>query len=108
MRTARTTLALRNALAPSLPLAPRRFAPMATYSSLADTSKHPDTPAILPMTWTEYFAMRKSRKLWSTLTTIPSSVAGLFGGAAYFANLDFDPAQLIMGMDPSMVYGAAT
>lgn len=76
--------------------------------SAADTSTHPDTPRNLPMTWTDYFAMRKSRKLWSTLSTIPSSIAGLFGGAAYFANLDIDPTQTILGLDPMMVYGGAT
>ncbi|ORY34677.1 mitochondrial import protein Pam17 [Naematelia encephala] len=76
------------------------------------TSTSPNPPqsesGSLPLAWPRYFALRRQRRLWSTLTTIPTTVAGLLGGGSYFASLEADPTQLIMGIEPMFVYGGAT
>lgn len=72
----------------------------AASSSAAGSSADTGSSSKLPMAWTEYFAMRKRRKNWSNITSVPSALAGLFLGAGYFANLDIDATQPIMGVDP--------
>ena len=66
------------------------------------------TTGNLPLTWPTYLSLRRQRRLWSTLTSIPTTALGLFGGGGYFASLEADPTQLIMGVEPIYVYGGAT
>lgn len=47
-----------------------------------------------------------STPLLSKATTIPTSLLGLLGGLSYFGALE--SSSLIFGMDPLIVYGAAT
>jgi import inner membrane translocase subunit TIM23 len=62
------------------------------------------------MTWSEYFQMRRRRKIWANATSVPTSIGGLLLGASYFANLNLegDAGQTIMGIDPMFVYGGST
>ena len=70
-------------------------------SSAADVPPSSATTAgALPLTWPEYLSLRRQRRLWSTLTTVPTTFAGLTFGGGYFASLEADPAQLIMGIEP--------
>ncbi|RSH93234.1 TIM23 complex component [Saitozyma podzolica] len=61
----------------------------------------------LPLSWPQYLSLRRQRRLWSTLTSVPTTFAGLFLGGGYFASLEADPSQLIMGIEPMFVYGGA-
>ncbi|TRM64393.1 mitochondrial import protein Pam17-domain-containing protein [Schizophyllum amplum] len=58
--------------------------------------------------WAEYFKIRRSRRLWQNIMTVPTSLAGLIGGAMYFGSLDTDPLKPVMGIDPFMFYGVCT
>ncbi|KAI5886012.1 mitochondrial import protein Pam17 [Schizophyllum commune H4-8] len=58
--------------------------------------------------WAEYFKIRRSRRLWQNIMTVPTSIVGLAGGALYFGSLDTDPLKPIMGLDPFMFYGICT
>ncbi|KLT38796.1 mitochondrial import protein Pam17 [Cutaneotrichosporon oleaginosum] len=61
------------------------------------------------MTWSEYLAMRKRRRQWSTLTTIPTSIGGLMAGASYCAQHSMTAeGATIFGLDPMIMYGAGT
>ncbi|EIW71471.1 presequence translocated-associated motor subunit PAM17, mitochondrial [Tremella mesenterica] len=80
-----------------------------TSSSVVDVPPSSSTTAsALPLSWPQYLSLRRQRRLWSTLTTIPTTFAGLFLGGGYFASLEADPTQLIMGIEPMYVYGGAT
>ncbi|EJT51330.1 integral to membrane protein [Trichosporon asahii var. asahii CBS 8904] len=110
MSLARASLGLRvRTLAPSAAVA-RRFNSTSASTSTATDEVPPNytSPRDLPMTWSDYLAMRKRRRQWSSITSIPTSLGGLIGGAMYFASKDVDPTQLIFGFDPYMVYGGAT
>ena len=68
------------------------------------------------LTWPKYLAIKRSKRTWQTVSqwptkvilnrvnscdnlkavAIPSSLAGLAGGALYFGNLDTDPTKLIL------------
>lgn len=72
-------------------------------ASTSSASASTAAPTKLPMPWSEYLSMRKRRKQWATLTSVPSSLTGLFLGGSYFANLEGDPTQTIMGLDPMYV-----
>ncbi|KAI9638852.1 integral to membrane protein [Dioszegia hungarica] len=76
--------------------------------SSATPSPSASTSAALPLTWPSYLALRRRRRLWSTLTSIPTTAAGLFVGGGYFAGLEADPTELIMGLEPLVIYGGAT
>ncbi|WWD20335.1 presequence translocated-associated motor subunit PAM17, mitochondrial [Kwoniella shandongensis] len=75
-------------------------------STTVSSSSTSSTP--LPLTWPNYLSLRRQRRLWSTLTTVPSTLTGLTLGGGYFASLEADPTQLIMGVEPMFVYGGAT
>ena len=83
------------------------IAPIARYASAStppsSSSSRPSssqglTP--LPLTWPDYLSFRRERRMWSTLTTVPTTFAGLFLGGGYFASIEADPSQLIMGLEP--------
>ncbi|KAF8921814.1 mitochondrial import protein Pam17 [Mucidula mucida] len=79
-----------------------------TSLPIRGTVRFNSTNASQPLPWSEYLAMRKSRHRWQTVATVPGTLLGLFGGAAYFGSLDTDPTKPIMGIDPFMFYGAST
>ncbi|KAF7308760.1 hypothetical protein MKEN_01075100 [Mycena kentingensis (nom. inval.)] len=56
-------------------------------------------------TWTEYFALRKRRRLFQTACIAPCAGFGFLGGSFYFGSLETDPTKPIFGFDPMMVYG---
>lgn len=63
----------------------------------ASTSTLPSTP--LPLTWPNYLSLRRQRRVWSGLCTVPTTAAGLGIGGGYFASLETDMSQLIMGVE---------
>ncbi|BEI88751.1 uncharacterized protein CcaverHIS019_0201130 [Cutaneotrichosporon cavernicola] len=78
-------------------------------SSSSSAAQEPESNGKLPMTWSEYLAMRKRRKQWSTLTTIPTTIGGLMTGASYAAQHSMTAeGATILGFDPMIVYGAGT
>ncbi|GFZ49686.1 Presequence translocated-associated motor subunit PAM17, mitochondrial [Saitozyma sp. JCM 24511] len=91
-----------------------RFASTSTSSPSASPSSSSASPGPsqstgpLPLSWPQYLSLRRQRRLWSTLTSVPTTFAGLFLGGGYFASLEADPSQLIMGIEPMFVYGGAT
>ncbi|KAJ7481066.1 mitochondrial import protein Pam17 [Mycena galericulata] len=60
------------------------------------------------LNWVEYFEIRRRRRQWQTVVTIPSAMVGFFGGSLYFGSLQTDPTKPIMGIDPMMFYGGCT
>ncbi|KAJ7137909.1 mitochondrial import protein Pam17 [Mycena epipterygia] len=60
------------------------------------------------LNWVEYLEIRRRRRKWQTVFTIPCSMVGFFGGSLYFGSLQTDPLKPIMGLDPMMVYGGCT
>lgn len=106
MSLARVSLGLR--VRPIVPVvAARRYnsTSSTTASSTAENEAphYYTSPRNLPMTWSEYLAMRKKRRLWSAVASVPTSIGGLLGGAMYFASRETDPTQLIFGLDPLYV-----
>lgn len=99
----------RSALRPFTALQQARSQALASSSRALTTTANPstssdrirnDSTGSLPLTWPAYLSARRSKKLWSTLTTIPSTFAGLTTGGGYFASIEADPTQTIMGMEP--------
>ncbi|WWC92843.1 uncharacterized protein L201_007803 [Kwoniella dendrophila CBS 6074] len=74
----------------------------------AGPSRTTTSSSVLPLKWPEYLDLRRQRRLWSSVTTIPTTFLGLFLGGGYFASLETDPSQLIMGIEAMYVYGGAT
>jgi import inner membrane translocase subunit TIM23 len=94
----------RTALRP-LSALPRAQAQALASSSSSRTLATPSTDRpssneALPLTWPTYLSARRSRKLWSTIASVPSTFAGLSLGGGYFASIEADPSALIMGMEP--------
>ncbi len=75
-----------------------------TYS----TPGAPSPPAALPLSWPTYLALRHTRRLYERATTIPATLASLVVSAGYFGNLEADPTQTIMGVEPIFAYIGAT
>ncbi|KAI0076449.1 mitochondrial import protein Pam17 [Panus rudis PR-1116 ss-1] len=63
-------------------------------------------PEYLP--WAEYLAIRKRKRRWETVVTIPMTILGFVGGVSYFGSLEMDPTKPIFNIDPMFVFGAAT
>ncbi|KAJ3158728.1 TIM23 complex component [Geranomyces michiganensis] len=61
-----------------------------------------------PVTWDQYFALRKSRRNWERSGGILGGASGLAGGGYYFGTVaEFDPTMQIMSLDPTMAYALA-
>ncbi|TYJ51895.1 presequence translocated-associated motor subunit PAM17, mitochondrial [Cryptococcus floricola] len=98
-RTVIAPLSLRHASSSSSPLEP----------STSHTQPSHDQPTgSLPLSWPKYLTLRRQQRLWHSVTTVPTTLAGLFLGGGYFASLEADPTQLIFGIEPMFVYGGAT
>ncbi|KAL7425195.1 TIM23 complex component [Cryptotrichosporon argae] len=84
------------------------FSAAAAGPSSASTAGAGAGAGKLPLTWPHYLSLRRQRRLWSTITTVPTTAAGLVLGGGYFAGLEADPTQTIMGIEPMYVYAGAT
>lgn len=60
------------------------------------------------LNWPRFLSLRKQRKRIGTIVSIPSTIAGLTVGINYFASIEAEPTQLIMGIEPVYAYGLAT
>lgn len=58
--------------------------------------------------WNDFLHIRRQRHRAEILASIPSAFAGFFAGISYFATREIDPTQLVLGLDPMIVYGGAT
>nr|XP_019043505.1 presequence translocated-associated motor subunit PAM17, mitochondrial [Kwoniella bestiolae CBS 10118]OCF22435.1 presequence translocated-associated motor subunit PAM17, mitochondrial [Kwoniella bestiolae CBS 10118] len=103
-----STILFRPILSRPTPIMAMRYASSSASSSIPSQSRTSTSSAPLPLPWPEYLGLRKQRRLWSSITTIPTTFLGLFLGGSYFASLESDPSQLIMGIEAIYVYGGAT
>jgi import inner membrane translocase subunit TIM23 len=89
---------------------PTHLGVRAASTSTSTTTAPPPSTANekLPLSWPTYLSLRRQRRLWSTLTSIPTTAIGLVAGGGYFGSQEMDPSQLIMGIEPMWVYGGAT
>lgn len=70
---------------------PRRFAPRPTLTTES---------AGQDLDWSTYLQLRRSKRRYGLLASIPTTFAGFSIGAGYFATLESDPGELIMGIEP--------
>lgn len=57
------------------------------------------------ITWDEFFRLRKQRRTFGLVASVPSTLLGLGAGFAQLATVEIDPGQTILGLDPLIVYG---
>ncbi|SCV69558.1 BQ2448_2578 [Microbotryum intermedium] len=60
------------------------------------------------LTWPKYLSLRRSQRLYGLLASVPTTFAGLTLGASYFATIEAEPTDLILGLEPVYAYGIAT
>ncbi|KAI5474778.1 mitochondrial import protein Pam17 [Pseudohyphozyma bogoriensis] len=60
------------------------------------------------ISWSQYLSLRKSQRRYAVLFSIPTTAIGGILGANYFANIEAEPTDLIMGIEPVYAYGIAT
>ena len=58
--------------------------------------------------WNDFLHLRRQRRHAEVVASIPTAIIGLFGGLSYFATMEIDPTQLVLGLDPLIVYGGST
>ncbi|KAJ7772944.1 mitochondrial import protein Pam17 [Mycena maculata] len=98
-----------NPIRQSCRVLPRVFSKTDAHSTLF--LRHKSTAGPSPkdeLNWVEYFEIRRKRRQWQTVFTIPCAMVGLIGGSLYFGSLQTDPMKPIMGIDPMMFYGGCT
>ncbi|KAJ1662542.1 TIM23 complex component [Coemansia sp. RSA 1813] len=60
------------------------------------------------LNWDEFFRLRKHRRMWERVVSLPCALLGLSVGAGVFATLPIDPQQMFFGFDPIIVFSAST
>ncbi|KAF8582293.1 mitochondrial import protein Pam17 [Ramaria rubella] len=60
------------------------------------------------MSWAEYLAVRRAKRRWEMMATLPSTLLAFGLSANYFGSLESDPTKPIFGVDALYVFGAAT
>ncbi|GAA5904092.1 Pam17p [Sporobolomyces salmoneus] len=110
-RTATTGLPLRALPRTLLPRTPSQLLYQRFASSSASTiSPLSATEQSLAkqLDWPTYLSLRKSQRLYGLVASVPTTLLGFFGGASYFATIESDPTELILGLQPVYIYGIAT
>ncbi|CAK9837610.1 TIM23 translocase complex-associated motor subunit Pam17 [Schizosaccharomyces pombe] len=74
-----------------------------TYSTESIKQKKPQD-----LNWPTFLKLRKSRRIFETLTSIPTALTGLGLGSAYFLTRTVDPTMTIMGLDLFTLYVIGT
>ncbi|CAJ0764746.1 9169_t:CDS:2 [Entrophospora sp. SA101] len=59
------------------------------------------------LSWNDYFALRRKRRLTERLVAIPSTIGALGGSLVYVATREYDPT-LIFGQEPLLIYAIGT
>ncbi|BGP38231.1 TIM23 complex component [Rhodotorula kratochvilovae] len=105
----RATLApaLRPRARPSSSSAPSRRLASNTATRTAPLTVEEATAA-RQLDWPTYLALRRSQRLYGLIASIPTTLIGFSAGAGYFATIEADPTNTILGFEPVVIYGAAT
>ena len=77
-------------------------------STTTTADKNAPPPAAAPLDWDSFLRLRKLRRRYNLASSIFTSFAGTTIGTSYLANKEIDMTQLIMGLDPLIVFGLAT
>ncbi|KAI9594398.1 mitochondrial import protein Pam17-domain-containing protein [Syncephalis fuscata] len=105
---AASNLALSRSL---LPMRHSFYSKSDTTNSTENRSTTANAPGSLPahyrfpISWTEYFEIRRKRILQERITTVPTTLVGLIGGIGFFGTRSIDVTANFMGMDPFLMYG---
>ena len=68
------------------------------------TSSAPPNPDRL--SWDEFLRLRRQRRFSGVVSSVPSSMLGVYGGLQYFGSGEIDPTQTILGFDPILMNAA--
>jgi len=79
-----------------------------TTNFVCQSSSYASKPPKDTITWPKYLEIRRGKRRWETILSIPSSILGLVGGAAYFGSQEIDMTKPIMGIDPMIFYSICT
>ncbi|BGP54122.1 hypothetical protein JCM8202_003122 [Rhodotorula sphaerocarpa] len=77
-------------------------------SAAPRTSAGQPQNAAQQLDWPTYLALRKSQRTYGLVASIPTTAIGFTAGAGYFATLESEHGETILGLPPVAVYGAAT
>lgn len=105
----RTLHALPRALRTTALTKPLYLSPLHRRASTQSTpppSANAVTPT--PLDWDTFLRLRKSRRRYNLGSSILTAFLGTTVGTSYIANKEIDMTQLIMGLDPLIVFGLAT
>ncbi|GAA5996279.1 hypothetical protein JCM5350_005964 [Sporobolomyces pararoseus] len=107
----RTALPMRTLPRVLLPRVPpfQRFNSTSSSSSSSSPRLSPTEQTLSKqIDWPTYLSLRKSQRLYGLIASVPTTLIGFFGGASYFATIESDPTELILGLQPVYIYGIAT
>ncbi|POY76726.1 hypothetical protein BMF94_0318 [Rhodotorula taiwanensis] len=107
-RSVRSQLPRRRFLTSSSPPAASTPASNASSTAAATADAAAAAAAAKQLDWPTYLSLRRSQRLYGLVASIPTTAIGFTAGAGYFATLEADPTDLIFGVEPVFVYGAAT
>lgn len=79
-----------------------------TCSKAGQASSKAGKGAADEVDWPTYLALRKSRRRYGLLASIPTTALGFTLGVSYFATIEAEPTDLILGIEPVWAYGIAT
>ncbi|BFZ57852.1 TIM23 complex component [Savitreella phatthalungensis] len=79
-----------------------------TLSDSPSDSEVRNIPDTTKLPWNDFLHLRKQRHRAELVASVPTAALGFLSGFGYFATLEIDPSQLVLGLDPLIVYGGAT
>lgn len=77
-------------------------------TSTPDTASAATSTEHVKLDWDSFLRLRKVRRRYNLVSSIFGSMLGTSAGVGYLANKEIDPSQMIMGMDPLIMFGVAT
>ncbi|GAA5956513.1 hypothetical protein JCM21900_000597 [Sporobolomyces salmonicolor] len=112
-------MSLRPTLLSALPKRPlsaplHRASPVPSFRPYSSSSRPlaqltpAEQEAAKSLDWPTYLSLRKSQRIYGLVASVPTTLIGFTAGAGYFATIESDPTDLILGLEPVYAYAAAT
>ncbi|KAI7864554.1 mitochondrial import protein Pam17-domain-containing protein, partial [Spinellus fusiger] len=68
----------------------------------------PQSKNLLIPTWNDYFKLRKKRRMFELVAYPPSTILPIVATGSYCMNLQVDPTEIYLGLDPVTGLGLLT
>ncbi|KAJ1920827.1 TIM23 complex component [Mycoemilia scoparia] len=92
----------------TIPFATKNALAFRNYTTTTTDGSKDKNAGANTLTWNQFFDVRRRRRIYEKVATIPSTVLSLTIGGGYFSTITLDVSKTFMGLDPLLIFSGAT